>query len=114
MADAEQVKSTASPQPPPDAVEAIPAEEKEQGEEVNDDLVDDGAMALDGAGDLPEVQSTSAPEITTAEAIPQPEEMEARIPAKKDATLREFLSKMDDYAPIVCRLYLDPTLRKTC
>jgi transcription initiation factor TFIID subunit 10 len=27
---------------------------------------------------------------------------EARIPAKKDATLREFLSKMDDCAPIVC------------
>jgi transcription initiation factor TFIID subunit 10 len=28
---------------------------------------------------------------------------EARIPAKKDATLREFLSKMDDCAPIVSR-----------
>jgi transcription initiation factor TFIID subunit 10 len=27
--------------------------------------------------------------------------IEARIPAKKDATLREFLGKMDDYAPIV-------------
>ena len=27
--------------------------------------------------------------------------IETRIPAKKDATLREFLSKMDDYAPIV-------------
>lgn len=27
---------------------------------------------------------------------------EARIPAKKDATLREFLGKMDEYAPIVC------------
>jgi transcription initiation factor TFIID subunit 10 len=29
---------------------------------------------------------------------------EARIPTKKDATLREFLSKMDDYAPIVSYL----------
>jgi len=104
MADAEQVKSTASPQPPPDAVEAVPAEEKEVEEELGDGMVDDGAMALDGAGDLPEVQPASAPETTTAEAIPQPEEMEARIPAKKDATLREFLSKMDDYAPIVCRV----------
>ena len=27
--------------------------------------------------------------------------LEARIPAKKDASLREFLGKMDDYAPIV-------------
>lgn len=30
--------------------------------------------------------------------------IEAKIPAKKDATLREFLGKMDDYAPIVCFL----------
>lgn len=27
--------------------------------------------------------------------------LEARIPTKKDASLREFLGKMDDYAPIV-------------
>ncbi|QDS74575.1 hypothetical protein FKW77_008175 [Venturia effusa] len=27
--------------------------------------------------------------------------VEAKIPAKKDATLREFLGKMDDYAPII-------------
>jgi hypothetical protein len=26
---------------------------------------------------------------------------ESRIPAKKDATLREFISKMDEHAPIV-------------
>jgi len=31
----------------------------------------------------------------------RPELLESRIPAKKDATLREFLGKMDDYAPIV-------------
>ena len=30
-----------------------------------------------------------------------PEVVEPRIPAKKDATLREFLNKMDDHAPIV-------------
>jgi transcription initiation factor TFIID subunit 10 len=30
-----------------------------------------------------------------------PAQLEARIPAKKDTTLREFLGKMDDYAPIV-------------
>ena len=27
---------------------------------------------------------------------------EARLPTKKDTSLREFLGKMDDYAPIVC------------
>lgn len=30
-----------------------------------------------------------------------PPASELRIPTKKDASLREFLSKMDDYAPIV-------------
>lgn len=45
-------------------------------------------MNLDAANDAP------------AEAgIPA---IESRIPAKKDVALREFLSKMDDYAPIVC------------
>ncbi|KIW06698.1 uncharacterized protein PV09_02398 [Verruconis gallopava] len=40
------------------------------------------------------------------EAIPTaqneiPASTEPRIPAKKDASLREFLAKMDDYAPII-------------
>ena len=39
----------------------------------------------------PEQQST---DVTMAELPPAP-------PSRKDATLREFLSKMDDYAPIV-------------
>ena len=41
-----------------------------------------------------------------------PEVVEPRIPAKKDATLREFLNRMDDHAPIVCSsqmLYLHGT-----
>jgi len=47
------------------------------------------SMNLDGANDA----------MQSAEDVPQP--IEARIPAKKDATLREFLGKMDDYAPII-------------
>lgn len=49
----------------------------------------DEAMNIDGAND-------------GEAAVPA---LEARIPAKKDATLREFLGKMDDYAPIVCGSY---------
>lgn len=45
------------------------------------------AMNLDGANDAP-----------AESRLPT---LETRIPAKKDASLREFLSKMDDYAPIV-------------
>jgi transcription initiation factor TFIID subunit 10 len=47
------------------------------------------SMNIDGANDVrPEDDEVNKP-------------IEARIPAKKDATLREFLGKMDDYAPIV-------------
>ena len=46
------------------------------------------ATNLDGANDAPEADKE----------LPA---IETRIPAKKDASLREFLSKMDDYAPIV-------------
>jgi len=51
-------------------------------------------MSLDGAGDAAQPAANG-----TDENAPIPE---ARIPAKKDASLREFLGKMDDYAPIVC------------
>ncbi|KAI9728573.1 MAG: hypothetical protein M1834_007601 [Cirrosporium novae-zelandiae] len=47
-------------------------------------------MNLDGAGDDP-TQTEPHP---TAPSDP-------RVPTKKDASLREFLSKMDDYAPII-------------
>lgn len=29
---------------------------------------------------------------------------ESRLPTRKDVSLREFLDKIDDYAPIVCYL----------
>lgn len=49
----------------------------------NDDKANN--MNLDGANDEP--------------TVPQ---IETRMPAKKDVALRDFLSKMDEYAPIVC------------
>lgn len=51
------------------------------------------AMNLDGANDADVPAHNGATETATL--------LESRIPAKKDATLREFLGKMDDYAPIV-------------
>lgn len=43
-----------------------------------------------------------AKDVTMEDSTEVPAILESRIPAKKDATLREFLGKMDDYAPIVC------------
>lgn len=61
-------------------------------EEINHDATQADAMNIDGAAEPePIVNGVSEPAQT----------FEARIPAKKDATLREFLGKMDEYAPIV-------------
>lgn len=35
-----------------------------------------------------------------------PEPQEAKMPTRRDISLKEFLNKMDDYAPIVSFLYL--------
>jgi hypothetical protein len=64
-------------------------------EEINRDATQADAMNIDGAADA---EPAAVNGITdTAQTF------EARIPAKKDATLREFLGKMDEYAPIVCQ-----------
>ncbi|KKF93771.1 Transcription initiation factor TFIID subunit 10 [Ceratocystis platani] len=52
----------------------------------------DEATASEGAG-----AAAVAPTLDASEAvIPEP-----RLPTRKDSSLREFLSKMDDYAPII-------------
>lgn len=53
------------------------------------------AMNLDGAND------TAGPSGAAANGVPAEAPFEARIAAKKDVTLREFLGKMDEYAPVV-------------
>lgn len=50
-------------------------------------------MTLDTSGDLDP--------ISTAELNPVASAPDPRVPTKKDASLREFLNKMDDYSPIV-------------
>ncbi|CAG7558378.1 unnamed protein product [Fusarium equiseti] len=57
------------------------------------------------ASDAPEKtteQTSPAPEAPpTEEAPPAPTVPESRLPTRKDVSLREFLNKMDDYAPII-------------
>lgn len=40
-----------------------------------------------------------------------PEPQEAKMPTRKDVSLKEFLNKMDDYAPIVSFLHWEMTRR---
>jgi hypothetical protein len=63
-------------------------------EEINHDATQVDNMNVDGAADAQPATNGDA-------GVPQAVQ-EARIPAKKDATLREFLGKMDEFAPIVC------------
>ncbi len=44
-----------------------------------------------------QVPSSTAPQSEEAHPVPA----EAKVATKKDTSLKEFLSKMDDYAPIV-------------
>ena len=63
--------------------------------DLNPDATQVDLMNIDGTNDMDPSSSNGMGDVAPA--------LEARIPAKKDASLREFLSKMDDYAPIVCR-----------
>ncbi|KAL1622545.1 Transcription initiation factor TFIID subunit 10 [Neofusicoccum ribis] len=59
------------------------------------------AMNLDGANDMDGNAPSGAPAADGIMGAGAPPTSELRIPTKKDASLREFLSKMDDYAPII-------------
>ncbi|KAI9722039.1 MAG: hypothetical protein M1812_001999 [Candelaria pacifica] len=54
------------------------------------------ALNLDGANSINDSSSTLAPSLDPIAQAPDP-----RMPTKKDASLREFLGKMDEYAPII-------------
>ncbi|KAH9865398.1 hypothetical protein J1614_008981 [Plenodomus biglobosus] len=79
---------------PPDAVMDVNEDlDATVDDEINHDAPQADAMNLDGANDAEPAVVNGVTDETAA--------FEARIPAKKDATLREFLGKMDEYAPII-------------
>lgn len=68
----------------------------------------DGDIELNGNQSLPNgtIETQETQDITMQDQPIQNSLPESRVPPKKDATLREFLSKMDDHAPIVLLLIL--------
>lgn len=101
MADEHEAPQQEQPQPAPDTIPTAADDDQELDDSTQPTSAakteaDPAPMATDGANDaLPTSMRADAPET------------EARIPQKKDATLREFLGKMDEYAPIV-RLFRYP------
>lgn len=76
-------------------------------EQVKDEFEVELEADLKPAGNADETNETApaAPGMNLDGANDAPAEIpaiESRIPAKKDIALREFMGKMDDYAPIVC------------
>jgi transcription initiation factor TFIID subunit 10 len=51
--------------------------------------------------DSPDPSKDLLPSSTEEEVDPLATAPEPKLPTRKDASLKEFLSKMDDYAPIV-------------
>jgi transcription initiation factor TFIID subunit 10 len=87
--------SDSTTQPPDSNMEVNEELDPTVEEEINRDATQADAMNIDGAADA---EPAAVNGIADAAQT-----FEARIPAKKDATLREFLGKMDEYAPIVCQ-----------
>ncbi|KAF9784865.1 hypothetical protein IL306_006548, partial [Fusarium sp. DS 682] len=53
------------------------------------------------ASDAPEKPEQTPPALEApADEAPAPALPDPRLPTRKDVSLREFLNKMDDYAPI--------------
>lgn len=68
---------------------------------MNDTNENDAAHSSSPPRPEDEPAATTSNTTTKTDPVIRPDLIEPRIPAKKDATLREFLGKMDDYAPIV-------------
>lgn len=103
----------ASPAPVAESSAQSPINDNDNDIQVDDTVNPETTTTTNGSPETEPIENTSqamepAPEVTkpeedTTTTAAQPDPIEPRIPAKKDATLREFLGKMDDYAPIVRR-----------
>lgn len=51
-----------------------------------------------------QAEATQNPQQAAEEETGYAPLVDPRLPTRKDTSLREFLSKIDDYAPIVCFL----------
>lgn len=89
--------------PPPVSQPSEGADNDEELEFEGDIDVDMGCTnSLDNSGSGPAQPASSSTVGGAAPALPEIDPVgPAPVPTKKDASLREFLSKMDDYAPIV-------------
>lgn len=97
MSDADTQSPRAEALPPADDG-AVPEQNPEISMKVDPDgtAQTNGPSTIDGVDDAEDKDAAAKNGLKGSDPP-----SESRIPQKKDATLREFLGKMDDYAPIV-------------
>ena len=114
MADTEDraptdIKAEAPQATTADQTAAPPADDIEAAVDVDTEMQTDSNHTMDNSSNAKSAANTNMDGTNDdAPAVPQ---IETRMPAKKDVALRDFLSKMDEYAPIVSSL---PARVATC
>lgn len=100
-------KSPVEPQSQP-AIQPDPEEDLHISNDADVDMAElkrphGMGMGMDGTADGDEAEGAAAAAGTAADGVPEvPRPAEPKMPSRKDAGLREFMEKMDEYAPIVC------------
>ncbi|KAL9085054.1 MAG: hypothetical protein Q9165_007795 [Trypethelium subeluteriae] len=93
MADADMQNSTSATKPD--------FGDEEFDESIDQEVNSSAPLDPDATGALTAPDGTDANADTEVDATAEAPALEARISAKKDISLREFLPKMDEYAPII-------------
>ena len=94
-----------------DQTAAPPADDIEAAVDVDTEMQTDSSHTMDNSSNAKSAANANMDGTSDdAPAVPQ---IETRMPAKKDVALRDFLSKMDEYAPIVSSLPARVAIRYT-
>jgi hypothetical protein len=107
MADTEDRTPTDTKAEAPQATTADqtappPADDIEAAVDVDTEMQTDGSHTMDNSSNAKSANANMMDDASDEPStVPQ---IETRMPAKKDVALRDFLSKMDEYAPIVSQL----------
>lgn len=85
-----------------DQTAASTADDIEAAVDVDTEMQTDSSHTMDNSSNAK--SAANATMDGTSDDAPAVPQIETRMPAKKDVALRDFLSKMDEYAPIVSSL----------
>lgn len=103
MADFDPTQSSQPTQdpPPPDSQPQTQTQEDDIDASIEADIAMPTTITTHPTGLHLDGSADPDPALSSSDPHPIPTASDPRVPTKKDASLRDFLNKMDDYAPIV-------------